>query len=122
MGSKLKSLKTGIMREELLRAVKLHGNPQWLSGKRIHLQCERRRRYRFDPWVGQFPSRRTWQPTPAFLPGKSHGQRTLVAKSPWSHQDWKRTEQLSMHTCAVIVGSYVIEQDDNYFQKNTGTR
>ena len=33
----------------------------------------------FDPWVGKIPWRRKWQPTPVFLPGKSHGQRTLLA-------------------------------------------
>jgi len=29
----------------------------------------------FDPWVGKIPCSRKWQPTPVFLPGKSHGQR-----------------------------------------------
>ena len=30
-----------------------------------------------------FPCRRKWQPTPGFLPGKSHGQKSLVGYSPW---------------------------------------
>ena len=47
---------------------------------RIHLQC---RKPRFNPWVGKTPWRRKWQPTPEFLPGKSHGQRSLVGYSPW---------------------------------------
>ena len=34
---------------------------------------------RFDAWVEEIPWRRTWQPTPVFLPGKSHGQRSLGA-------------------------------------------
>ena len=33
----------------------------------------------FDPWVGKIPWRRKWQPAPVFLPGKSHGSRSLVA-------------------------------------------
>ena len=33
--------------------------------------------------------RRKWQPTPVFLPGKSHGQRILVGYSPWSHESQK---------------------------------
>ena len=33
---------------------------------------------RFDPWVGKIPWKRAWQPTAVFLPGKSHGQRSLV--------------------------------------------
>ena len=36
----------------------------------------------FDPWVGKIPWRRKWQPTPVFLPGKSHGQRSLTGYSP----------------------------------------
>ena len=38
--------------------------------------------------------RRKWQPTPAFLPGKSHGWRSLVGYRPWGHKESDRTEQL----------------------------
>ena len=48
----------------------------------------------FDPWVGKIPQRRKWQHSilriPVFLPGKSHGQGSLVAYSPWGG---KRVEQ-----------------------------
>ena len=54
------------------------GLPQWLSSKRIHLPCRSHRRHGFDPWVKKSPWRRAWQPTPVFLPGESHGQRSLV--------------------------------------------
>jgi len=40
---------------------------------------------RFDPWVKKILWRRTWLPTPVFLPGESHGQRSLVGYSPWGH-------------------------------------
>ena len=36
------------------------------------------------------------QPTPVFLPGKFHGQRSLVGYSPWGHKESDMTEQLSM--------------------------
>ena len=36
--------------------------------------------------------RRTWQPTPVFLPGESHGQRSLVGYSPWGSKDSDMTE------------------------------
>ena len=36
------------------------------------------RRPRFNAWVRKIPWRRKWQPTPVFLPGKSHGQRSLA--------------------------------------------
>ena len=39
-------------------------------------------RCRFDPWVGKIPCRRAWQPTPVFLRGESHGQRSLAGCSP----------------------------------------
>ena len=42
--------------------------------KEICLQC---RRHGFNPCVGKIPWRRKWQPTPIFLPEKSHGQRSL---------------------------------------------
>ncbi|CAI9169407.1 unnamed protein product [Rangifer tarandus platyrhynchus] len=49
----------------------------------FELSSNFRRRPGFDPWVGKFPWRRKWQPAPVFLPGKSHGQRSLVGYSPW---------------------------------------
>ena len=38
---------------------------------------------RFVPWVGKILGRSKWQPTPVFLPGKSHGKRNLAGYSPW---------------------------------------
>ena len=37
---------------------------------------------RFDPWIGEIPWRRVWQPTLVFLPEESHGQRILAGYSP----------------------------------------
>ncbi|XDA72251.1 hypothetical protein R6Z07M_002529 [Ovis aries] len=53
------------------------------------------RRARFNPWV-KIPWRRTWQPTPIFLTGKSHGHRSLAGCSSWDHEELDTTEQLSM--------------------------
>ena len=39
---------------------------------------------------------RAWQPTPVFLPGKSHGQRSLVGYSPWGRKELDLTEQLTL--------------------------
>ena len=49
--------------------------------------CLQRGRPGFNPWVRKIPWRRAWQSTRVFLPGGSHGQRTLVGYSPWGH-DW----------------------------------
>ena len=45
---------------------------------RICLPVQETLETRSDPWVEKIPWRRKWQPTPVFLPGKSHGQRSLV--------------------------------------------
>ena len=63
------------------------------DGKRICLQC---RRPRFDPWVGKILWRRKRQSTPVFLPGKSHGQRSLVGYSLWGCKELDTTEQLTI--------------------------
>ena len=59
---------------------------------------------RFDPRVGKIPWRREWQPTPEFLPGKSHGQRSLVGYNPWGHNELDTTELLSMHGYMYLFG------------------
>ena len=46
----------------------------------------------FDSWVGKFPWGRKWQPTSAFLPGESHGQRSLVGYSLLDHKQSDVTE------------------------------
>ena len=47
------------------------------------------------PWVGKIPWRRAWQPTPVFLPGESHGQRSLAGYSPWGRKESDTAERLS---------------------------
>ena len=67
--------------------------------KKITRQCrrpQRRERCGFYPWVGKSPWRRAWQPTPVFLPGESHGQRSLVGYRPWSHKELDMLKGLSM--------------------------
>ena len=46
----------------------------------------------FDPWVRKIPWRRKWQPTPVFLPGKSHRQRSLAGYSPWGPKESDTSE------------------------------
>ena len=50
----------------------------------IHLQC---RRPRFNSWVWKIPLEKEMQPTPVFLPGEFHGQRSLAGYSPWGHKE-----------------------------------
>ena len=71
--------------KECLNRVGLYwdmGFPDGASGKEPACQCRRHERCRFDPWVGKIPWKRAWQPTPVFLPGEAHGQRSLVVYHP----------------------------------------
>ena len=54
-------------------------------------------RHEFDPWVGKIPWRRKWQPTPVFLPGRSHGQRSLAGYSPQGRKESDMAWRLSTH-------------------------
>ena len=48
--------------------------------------------------------RRQWHPTPVLLPGKSHGQRSLVGCSPWGRQESDTTERLHFHFSLSCIG------------------
>ena len=62
------------------------------NSKESAWQCRRLKRHGLAPWVRKIPWRRKWQPTPVFLPGKSHGQRSLVSYSPWGCKELDMTE------------------------------
>ena len=55
----------------------------------------------FNPWVRKISWRRTWQPTPVFLPGKSHARRNLVGYSPWGHKESEDTTE-RLHFCTIL--------------------
>ena len=74
------------------------GLPRCLSGKESACQ---RRRCRFHPWVGKIPWRRKWQPSPVFLPGESHGQRSLGGYSPLESESQTHLSNW-VHTCACV--------------------
>ena len=60
--------------------------PGGASDKESTCQHRKCKRCQFDPWVGKILWRRKWQPAPIFLPGKFHGQKSLVGYSPWSRK------------------------------------
>ena len=75
---------------------KQRGFPGGTSGKEPICQSRRHNWLWFDTWIGKIPWGRKWQPTPVFLPGKSHGQRSLVGYSPWGRKSPTWLGQLSM--------------------------
>ena len=59
-----------------------------------NLPVQENKRHEFDPWVGKIPWRRTWQSTLVFLPGESHGQRSLAGYSLWGGKESDTTEAI----------------------------
>ena len=51
------------------------------------------------PGSGKIPWRREWQPSPVFLPGQFHEQRSLAGCSPWGLKESDMTGQLNTYTC-----------------------
>ena len=57
--------------------------PSGLDGEESACQCKR---HRVNPWVGKIPWKREWLSSPVFLPGESHGRRSVVGYSLWAHK------------------------------------
>ena len=82
------------------------GCATWLNSS----QCNTSGSYVDHFWVKAFKSkytlhqRRQWQPTPVPLPGKSHGQRSLVGCSPWGSEESDTTERLHFHFSFSCIG------------------
>ena len=72
--------------------VHMHTHTHWWDSA---CQC---RRLEFNPWVREMPWRRKWKSAPVFLPGISHGQRSLAGYSPRGHKESDTTEATE-HMC-----------------------
>ena len=90
---KLESLKLWLSQTDVMTLCKIYttllriaGFP---SGSVVESACNCERRG-FSPWVGKISWRGKWQPTSMFLPGNSHGQRSLVGYSPWGGKSQTR--------------------------------
>ena len=73
---------------------------RWLSGKETPANAGD---VGSIPWLGRSPG--GGQPTPVFLPGKSHGQRSLACYCPWGHKESDPTVQI--HAYNVPLGNHV---------------
>ena len=73
---------------------RMTGFPAGTSGKEPACQCRRHKRPRFNTWVRKIPWRRAWQPTPVFLPGESHGERSLLGYGPWGRKELDTIEAI----------------------------
>ena len=80
-----------------------YGLPPWLSSKKSTCNAD----VGSIHWVGKIPWRSVWQSSPVFLPGESHGWRSLVGYSPYSHKELDRMEATE-HACMQIHVYYML--------------
>ena len=79
---------------------------KWLTNKDLLYSTRNSARCYVAAWMGgEFRGElRQWHPTPALLPGKSHGQRSLVGCSPWGCKESDTTERLHFHFLLLCIG------------------
>ena len=71
---------------------KIWAFPSGTSEKMLPAQHRRHKRHGFDCWVWKTIWRRAWKPTMVFLPGESHGQRSLASYGPYIAKELDMTE------------------------------
>ena len=87
----------------------LNRPPWWLNGKEPTCKC---RRCGFDPWFRKIPWRSKWKPTTVFLPGKSHGKRSLAGYNPWGHKRvGHKSATKHTHTSYIILQELLVSVD-----------
>ena len=60
--------------------------------------------------IPEIPWRREWQPTPVFLPGEFHGQRSVAGYSPWGCEEMDTTEQLTLYFLNLSASLRILSQ------------
>ena len=83
------------------------GLPSWLRKWIMHLQWGKPG---FDHWVKKISWRRAWKPTPVFLPGHFHGQRSVAGYCPRSLKESDTTEQVTLSLSITIKGFSVVNE------------
>ena len=80
------------------------GFPDGTSGKESPSQYRRCKRWGLNPRARKIPWRRKWKPTPEFLPGESHGQRSLEGYSPEGRKESDMTEHIHTNPHLHLLG------------------
>ena len=88
--------------------------PGWHSGKHLPVKAGYARDS-FDLWVGKIPWSRKWQPTPVFLPGKSHEQRSLADYSPRGCKELDTSERLNTQYVSYILDKKIIHRNEKHY-------
>ena len=87
----------------IILVIFLLGFPGGPSFKEPTCKYRRPKRHRFNPWVGKIPWRKAKQPTPVFLPGESHGQRTVSGYFSNTSVKFGSFRSVSVLVCRLLV-------------------
>ena len=82
--------------------------PGGASGKEPSYQYRIHKRHGFNAWVSNILWRRSWQSTPVFLAGESHGQRSLAGYSPQGHKESDVTEATQHDMTVVLLATAIL--------------
>ena len=85
-----------LLKLHLLKDILHYQDRASLAAQKIKESAGNTRDLGLDLWIGKIPWGREWQPTLVFLPGESHGQRSLTNYSPWGHKKSGMTEWLTL--------------------------
>ena len=77
------------------------GFPGEANGRELACHSGDKRRHQFDPWCQANPLEEGIAATPLFLPGESHGQKSLAAYAPWGHKESDMTDT-TQHVCTAF--------------------
>ena len=90
---------------------------EFSKNRELAWQCRRYKRHRFDPWARKIPWR---QPNPVFLPGESHGQRSLMGYSPCDCRVGRDWSDSSTHQIPTYTSSELWTQEECSFMTGIG--
>ena len=88
------------------RPLGILGFPDGSAGKESAGNAGNEGKRRFYPCIRKIPWRRTWQPSPVFLPGKSYGQRSLIVYSPWGCRVRQNRSFWAQHIWDIVSTGY----------------
>ena len=104
-------LSSFLLLPSIFPSIRVFSNKSVLESGGQRLQC---RRLGFNSFIRKIPWRRKWQPTPVFLPGKSHGYRAWRAQSIGSQKRQTWLKRLNNNNSSLLSGEHYVSKETMY--------